>query len=94
MTIKVAVIGAGGRMGQALIKLINQNQHTTLSGALVRAGNDKIGTDAGGVNYTDDIDSVFQIAMWRLISPAGSTATNLEHAKSTAQNWWWFNRIG
>ena len=82
MTIKVAVIGAGGRMGQALIKLINQNSKTVLSGALVRAGNDKIGNDAGGVNYTDDIDSVFENSDVAIdFTPAGSTATNLEYAK-------------
>ncbi|MGB1361041.1 MAG: 4-hydroxy-tetrahydrodipicolinate reductase [Alphaproteobacteria bacterium] len=80
--INVAVIGASGRMGQALIKLINENSKTTLSGALVRAGNENVGKEINGVKYTDDIDSVFSTADVVIdFTPAGATKTHLEKAK-------------
>lgn len=46
-TINIAVTGASGRMGQALIHAINENPKTALSGALEREGADAIGQDSG-----------------------------------------------
>lgn len=44
---RLVVVGAGGRMGKALIRAINENTHTVLSGAVVREGSPLIGQDAG-----------------------------------------------
>ena len=46
-TINIAVTGASGRMGQALIRAIDENPKTVLSGALEREGSDVIGKDSG-----------------------------------------------
>ncbi|MBE7182908.1 MAG: 4-hydroxy-tetrahydrodipicolinate reductase [Methylobacterium mesophilicum] len=58
----LVVVGAGGRMGQALIRAIHATPGLRLSGAVERAGSSLIGRDAGahagleasGVPITDD----------------------------------------
>lgn len=66
--IKLLVVGAGGRMGQALIKAITEMDGVTLAGAVEREGASVIGQDAGivsglakplGVTITDDALSAF-----------------------------------
>lgn len=44
--VKIAVVGASGRMGRALISAVSQNPKTVLVGALERDGADAIGMDA------------------------------------------------
>jgi len=64
---KLAVVGAGGRMGQTLIRLINDTPGAILAGAVERTGSPHIGSDAGevagighiGVPVTDDALKVF-----------------------------------
>jgi 4-hydroxy-tetrahydrodipicolinate reductase len=59
---KLVVVGAAGRMGQALIKAIVDSDGVTLTGAIERTGAPTIGQDAGevagagrlGVLITDD----------------------------------------
>ena len=46
-SMRVAVIGASGRMGKNLIAAINDSQNCVLGAAIVRAGNSLIGADAG-----------------------------------------------
>ncbi|MGO3046661.1 MAG: 4-hydroxy-tetrahydrodipicolinate reductase, partial [Psychrobacter celer] len=48
-TIKVGVIGAGGRMGRMLIEAVQDNPQTTLSAAIERQGSSLVGADAGEV---------------------------------------------
>ena len=48
-TIKVGVIGAGGRMGRMLIEAVQDNSQTTLSAAIERQGSSLVGADAGEV---------------------------------------------
>src|SRR6476661_6617191 len=45
--LKIAVAGASGRMGRMLIETIAAADDATLAGALDRAGNPFIGSDAG-----------------------------------------------
>lgn len=45
--LKLAVCGAGGRMGGALVRAIHENPDIVLSGALERSGSDLIGKDSG-----------------------------------------------
>ena len=64
---KLVVVGAAGRMGQALIRAIVDSDGVTLSGAIERAGATMIGQDAGeiagvrklGVVISDDPLSAF-----------------------------------
>ncbi|MDQ0392302.1 4-hydroxy-tetrahydrodipicolinate reductase [Labrys monachus] len=59
---RLVVAGAGGRMGQALVRLIGATPGVVLAGAIERAGSPLIGQDAGrlaglepnGVLVTDD----------------------------------------
>lgn len=64
----IVVAGASGRMGQAIIRVINDMPGAKLVGALERTGADTIGQDAGeiagigtsGVIITDDQDQVLK----------------------------------
>ncbi|MGP5549647.1 4-hydroxy-tetrahydrodipicolinate reductase [Psychrobacter namhaensis] len=65
-SIKVGVIGAGGRMGRMLIEAVNDNPQTTLKAAIERQGSSLVGADAGevaaigclNVKIVDDLKSV------------------------------------
>ena len=60
---RMAVMGASGRMGQMLVKLIDAEKRATLSSVVERAGHDWIGQDLGtvmggavrGLVVTDDL---------------------------------------
>ena len=64
---KIAVLGAAGRMGQALIRLLAETPGCTLAGAIEPTGSPAIGRDAGelagvealGIAVTDDPLPVF-----------------------------------
>lgn len=64
--IKVAITGATGRMGKALIEAVHANENTQVSVALERPGSTVIGADAGeiagvgtlGVALVDDVNKV------------------------------------
>ncbi|GAB5505951.1 MAG: 4-hydroxy-tetrahydrodipicolinate reductase [Rhizobiaceae bacterium] len=63
----LVVVGAGGRMGQTLIRMIADTEGVALTGALERAGAPELGRDAGelagagtlGVTISDDPLPVF-----------------------------------
>lgn len=67
---KLAVVGAAGRMGQALVQAIDAVDGAALAGAVERDGSDAIGRDAGelaglgrnGVVVTDDPGEAFASA--------------------------------
>lgn len=64
--VRVAVIGAAGRMGRALIEAINEGAGVELTAAIDRPGNSLIGADAGelagigslGVSVVDSLAAV------------------------------------
>ncbi len=64
---KLVVVGAAGRMGQALIRVIHETDGVVLAGAVEQQGSDNIGADAGelagvgklGVEIADDPLPVF-----------------------------------
>ena len=67
--VKVAILGASGRMGQALLGALRQSADLELSGALVRPDNAQIGQDAGsglgwcsGVEYSAELPKVLSLA--------------------------------
>lgn len=65
-TVKVGVIGAGGRMGRMLIEAVNDNAQATLTAAIERQGSSLVGVDAGElaaigrmeVQVVDDLTAV------------------------------------
>lgn len=62
MSMRLVVVGAGGRMGRALVRAIHETEGATLVGAVERSGSPLIGEDAGmlagigplGVAISDD----------------------------------------
>lgn len=88
---KLVVVGAAGRMGQALVRIIHQMDGATLHAAVDRPGSDFIGKDAGelaglgpiGVWVSDDPLSAFLHAdgVVDFTSPAAS----VEFAELAAQ---------
>lgn len=55
-TIRIGVIGAGGRMGRMLIEAVQDNAQTTLSAAIERQGSSLVGADAGEVAAIGHLD--------------------------------------
>lgn len=49
MTTAIAINGAGGRMGRALVQACEECSNATLAAALVRTGSEYVGKDAGTV---------------------------------------------
>lgn len=68
--LKLAVVGAGGRMGGALIRAIEEASGIVLAGALEIPGSEKVGMDSGllagvaenGVAISSDQDPVLEIS--------------------------------
>jgi len=87
----IAVVGASGRMGQTLIKLITASDKARLSGVTERAGHAWIGRDLGqclggaqnGVIVEDDPLEVF--AKSQAVIDFTSPAASVEHAALAAQ---------
>ena len=65
MTLKIAITGAGGRMGRQLIQAVHSAEGVELGAAFERKGSSLVGTDAGelagigqlGVTVSDDLES-------------------------------------
>ncbi|MGV3489882.1 MAG: 4-hydroxy-tetrahydrodipicolinate reductase [Devosia sp.] len=75
--LKVAVAGAGGKMGVTTIRTISATPGVIVHSAFDRAGADSIGTDAGnGVIVTDDVDAALigADAIIDFTAPANSVA--------------------
>lgn len=95
--VRVAVIGAAGRMGRALIQAVTEGEGVTLSAAIDRPGNSLIGTDAGemaaigklGVTVADSLEAVkddFDVLI-DFTAPAATVANArfcAEHGKKMA----------
>lgn len=70
MSMRLVVVGAGGRMGRALVRAIHETEGATLVGAVERSGSPLIGEDAGtlagigplGVTLSDDPLAAFATA--------------------------------
>ncbi|PHM37225.1 4-hydroxy-tetrahydrodipicolinate reductase [Xenorhabdus innexi] len=64
--IRIAIVGASGRMGRNLIQAVQQSDGVTLGAALERSGSSLLGTDAGelagigtnGITIHDDLNTV------------------------------------
>ncbi|HEY8594137.1 MAG TPA: 4-hydroxy-tetrahydrodipicolinate reductase [Devosiaceae bacterium] len=68
--LRIAVAGAGGRMGAAIVRAVAATQGVTMGSAFDRAGSSSIGKDAGamagidplGMTVTEDIDAALGAA--------------------------------
>ena len=87
----IVVTGASGRMGQMLIRLLGENPHVRLVGALERPGHLWIGRDVGeamgaaplGVTVSDDAVAV--IAQAQAVIDFTAPAATVAFAELTAQ---------
>ena len=87
----IAITGASGRMGQTLVKVVNENDKVRLVGAVERAGHPWIGQDLGeamggvplGVTVTDQAVDAFAPA--QAIIDFTSPEATLEFAELAAQ---------
>lgn len=65
MTLKIAVVGAGGRMGRQLIQAVHNAESIELGAAFERKGSSLVGADAGelagigqlGIIVSDDLNA-------------------------------------
>jgi 4-hydroxy-tetrahydrodipicolinate reductase len=62
MTLRVAIAGAGGRMGQALLEAVRGERELELAAALEVAASPAVGTTAGGVTVTSDVSAALAAA--------------------------------
>ncbi|WP_439510118.1 4-hydroxy-tetrahydrodipicolinate reductase [Marinimicrobium koreense] len=92
MTIKIAISGASGRMGKALIEAVSANDDTQLSAAIERPESTLIGADAGelagigklGVALSGDLAAV--IDQFDVLIDFSAPAATLNNAKLCAEH--------
>lgn len=85
MTLKIGIVGAGGRMGRQLIQAVNNAEGVELGAAFERKGSSLVGRDAGelagiganGVIVADDLAS--QAAKFDLLIDFTRPEGTLEH---------------
>ena len=85
MTLKIGIVGAGGRMGRQLIQAVNNADGVELGAAFERKGSSLVGADAGelagighlGVTVTDDLAS--QVNHFDLLIDFTRPEGTLEH---------------
>lgn len=92
MTIKIAISGASGRMGKALIEAVSANDDTRLTAAIERPESTLIGADAGelagigklGVALSGDLAAV--IDQFDVLIDFSAPAATLNNAKLCAEH--------
>jgi 4-hydroxy-tetrahydrodipicolinate reductase len=53
--VRIALLGAGGRMGQAILAVAPEHADILISAALVRPGSPLLGSAAAGIKYSNDL---------------------------------------
>lgn len=89
---KICIVGAGGRMGQMLVRQIASHDQCSLGGATERAGSNVVGRDAGevsgvgklGVAITDNAQAA--IAACAAVIDFTAPAASLRHAELAARS--------
>lgn len=94
--IRVAIAGAGGRMGRQLIQAALQMDGVALGAALERDGSSLLGADAGelagagktGVTVQSSLEAVKMTLMCSSILPVRKARSRIWHfAVSTVKEW-------
>jgi 4-hydroxy-tetrahydrodipicolinate reductase len=88
MATRVAVIGAAGRMGRALVRAVTETEQARLAAAVDRPGNDALGTDAGtlagvaalGVPVTAERPAAGAADVWIDFSAPAATVASAQAA--------------
>ena len=60
--VKVALLGAAGRMGQAVLEAVSDHPDIEVSAALVRSGSSQLGRESHGLRYGADISAAMREA--------------------------------
>jgi 4-hydroxy-tetrahydrodipicolinate reductase len=76
---KIAIAGAAGRMGRALIEAVQAERELTLAVALDVTG---VGSEIGGVKVTSDATAIGQADVLIDFTRPEGTLANLRHAKA------------
>jgi len=76
---KVAIAGAGGRMGRTLIEAVGTERDLSLVALLDVTG---VGTEIAGLKVTDDVASIGRADVLIDFTRPDGTLTHLEHAKA------------
>ena len=79
---KVAVAGAGGRMGRALIDAVLADGELTLAAALDVKGSSALGQPVGDTKVTSDLGAISQAEVLIDFTRPEGTLAHLEHAKA------------
>ena len=79
---KVAVAGAGGRMGRALIEAVLADRSLTLAAAFDQPGSPALGTPAGALTVTSDPASAAAADVLIDFTRPEATLAHLRHAKA------------
>jgi 4-hydroxy-tetrahydrodipicolinate reductase len=80
--VKVAIAGAGGRMGQALIDAVLAERGLTLAAAFELAGSPAVGRQAGSITIGSDPEAALAADVLIDFTRPEATLSHLKHAKS------------
>lgn len=74
--VRIALLGASGRMGQAVLQAAAEHQGIAVTAALVRAGSAALGQESHGLRYSDDLAAALSAAdvLLDFSMPAGTAA--------------------
>lgn len=83
---RVALLGAGGRMGQAILEVAAAQPDVRISAAVVRRGSPLAGTESNGVQYQTDLAAALKAADVLLdFSVPASTLEALEACRTAGK---------
>ncbi|HYL88361.1 MAG TPA: 4-hydroxy-tetrahydrodipicolinate reductase [Burkholderiales bacterium] len=80
--LRVALAGAGGRMGRTLIEAVLADKELELGAAFDLAGNPAVGSKAGGINIGSDPSAAASCDVLIDFTWPEGTLANLKHAKA------------
>lgn len=79
---KVAIAGAGGRMGRTLIEAVGADRDLKLVAALDAAGSPALGTELGGVKVGSNLSVIAQADVLIDFTRPDGTLAHLKHARA------------
>jgi 4-hydroxy-tetrahydrodipicolinate reductase len=82
---RIVVIGAGGRMGRAIIRMAAERADLRIGGAVVSRNSPELGRDAGEVAGIGRIDVPLRADLAAALTE-GDVAVDFSHATATADN--------
>jgi len=80
--VKVAIAGAGGRMGRTLIDAVQADRDLTLVSAIDVSGSPAVGSQIGGLKVTSDLGAIDKADVLIDFTRPEGTLKHLEYAKA------------